>query len=85
MQGGPFGHGFDKNELVIFVKEGSRVKYPIKFAAVVTNYMSDSSFTNYLPHLEGEEVFGSSKQLANCPPSVNNDSHCPNDVNFFHP
>jgi hypothetical protein len=28
---------------------------------VVANYMSESSFFNYLSHLEGEEVFGLAK------------------------
>jgi hypothetical protein len=37
---------------------------------IMANYMSKSSFTNYLPHLKGEEVFGSTKRLANCSPNI---------------
>jgi hypothetical protein len=47
--------------------------------------MSGLSFTNHLPHLKGKEVFGSSKQLVDCLPDANNDSHCPNRVNFSPP
>jgi hypothetical protein len=47
-----------------------------KLATTITNYRFKFSFTNRLPHLVGEEVFGSMKQLATCPPIENNDSHC---------
>jgi hypothetical protein len=56
-----------------------------KLATIITNYTFESSFTNPLPHLEGEEVFGSMKQLVNCPPSENNDSHYPDCDIFFCP
>jgi hypothetical protein len=51
----------------------------------VVNYTFGSSFSYCTPHLEGEEVFRSTKQLVNCPPSANNDSHCHNRVNFSCP
>lgn len=51
----------------------------------VANYMFESSFTNRPLHLEGEEVFGFAKQLIECPPNVDNDSHFPNHVNFSYP
>ncbi len=53
--------------------------------AVVANFMFGSSFFYCTPHLEGEEVFGSTKQHANCPLDANNDFHRPNHVNFSHP
>lgn len=34
---------------------------------------------------KGEEVFGSTKQLANCPPGVDNDSHCIDYMNLSCP
>jgi hypothetical protein len=52
---------------------------------VVANYTFESSFTNCLLHLEEEKVFGSTKRFTNCLPSVNNDSHRLDRVNFFHP
>ncbi len=51
----------------------------------MANYTFGSSSTNCLPRLKGEEVFGSSQQLVDCPLGINNDSHCPNHVNFSHP
>ncbi len=51
----------------------------------MANYTSKLSFTNHLSHLEGEEVFGSSKRPANCLPSIDNDSHCLDYVNFSCP
>jgi hypothetical protein len=47
--------------------------------------MFESSFTNHLPHLEGEEVSDSAKWPADCPFSIDNDSHHPNCVNLSHP
>jgi hypothetical protein len=59
---------------------------PAWLATIVTNFMFGSSFTNCLPHLKGEEVFGYAKRPTNsCPPSIDNDSHHFNHVNFFCP
>ncbi len=57
----------------------------VRFATVVANYTSRSSFINCLSHLKGEEVFGSSKWPNDYPPNVDDDSNRPNHVNFFHP
>jgi len=51
---------------------------------VVTNYTSRFSFFYCTLHLEGEEVFGSAKEPTDYPLGVNNDSHDPNHVYFFH-
>jgi hypothetical protein len=59
LQGGPSNHGSDRNELLF--KRIQRSSDPTRLATIVANYMFRSSFTNYLPHLKGEEVFGSSK------------------------
>jgi hypothetical protein len=52
---------------------------------VVTNYTSRFSVFYCTLHLEGEEVFGSAKEPTDYPLGVNNDSHDPNHVNFYHP
>ncbi len=46
-----------------------------KVAIVVANYTFGSSFTNRLLYIEGEEVFGSIKGPADCPPSTDENSH----------
>jgi hypothetical protein len=53
--------------------------------AVMANYTSRSSFFYCLLHVKGEEVFGSAKRPTNCPPNVNNDSHCHDYVNLSRP
>ncbi len=49
----------------------------------MANFTFGSSFTNHLPHLKGEEVFGFAKQPTDCPPGV--DSHHLDRVNFSCP
>jgi hypothetical protein len=39
----------------------------------------------WTPHLEGEEVFGSTKHNAIFLPRVDDESHRRNHINFFHP
>jgi hypothetical protein len=83
LQGSPSSHGLDRNELLGLRIQ--RLSDPTRLATIVANYTSKSSFTNCLPHLKGEEVFGSSKWPTNCPPSVDNDSHYLDRVNFSSP
>jgi hypothetical protein len=59
LQGGPTSHGLDKNELLL--KRAQGLSDPAKLVAIMANFTSRSSFTNHLPHLEGEEVFRSAK------------------------
>jgi hypothetical protein len=49
------------------------------------NYMFKFSFSYCILHLEGEEVFGSTKESINSLPSAKNDFHHFNRVNLFHP
>ncbi len=81
--GGLANHGLDKNELLLKRAQGSNDL--AKLAIVVANYTSRSSFTNCLPHLKGEKVFGFAKRLIDCLPCVEEDSHCLDHVNFSHP
>ncbi len=53
--------------------------------ADVANYISRSFFTNCLPHLEGEKVFGFVKRHVDYPPGVDEGSHRLNHMNFFCP
>jgi hypothetical protein len=41
--------------------------------------------TTRIPHLEGEEIFGSTKRKLDLPPSDDGDSHRPDKVNFSQP
>jgi hypothetical protein len=59
LQGDLVGHGLDKNELLLRRAQGSND--PTKLVAIVANYTFGSSFTNCLPHLKGEKVFGFAK------------------------
>jgi len=52
LQGGLVGHGPDKNELLLRTAQGSSDL--TEFTTIVANFTSRSSFTNHLPHLEGE-------------------------------
>ncbi len=83
MRGGLAGHGLDRNELLL--KKAQQLSDLARLAIVMANYMSESSFSRYTLHLKGEEVFGSAKQPVDCFPSVNNDFHWLDRVNFFHP
>jgi len=53
--------------------------------ANVANYIFRYSFTTQTPHLEGEATFGSAKRGANFLPSVDDESHKPNCINFSCP
>jgi hypothetical protein len=56
LQGGPLGHGPDRNELL---QRACRLNDLARLAVVIANYTFESCFTNHLSHLEeGEEVFG---------------------------
>ncbi len=83
LQGGPYGHGPDRNKLLL--RRAQRLTDLARLPAIVANYTFGSSFTNRLPHLEGEEVVGSSKWLVNCPLNIDNDSHHLDHVNFSCP
>jgi hypothetical protein len=59
LQGGPSHHGLDRKELLLRKALGSSDL--ARLVAIMANYTSRLSFTNCLPHLEGEKVFGFSK------------------------
>jgi hypothetical protein len=82
LQGGPFGHGLNKNELLL--KRAQMSHELISLVATIENYKDGSSFMIHFPPLEGEKVFGLAKHCVNCPHGANHDSHRVNNVNFSH-
>jgi hypothetical protein len=80
LQRSPIGHRPNRNE-----EEAQWSSDPTRLTIVVENYTSRSSFFYCAPHLKGEEVFGFAKRFADYPLGTNNDSHCRDHVNFFHP
>ncbi len=56
LQGGPPGHGLNRNELLW--RRAQRSSDPARLVTIMANYTSKSSFTNHLPHFKGKEVFG---------------------------
>jgi hypothetical protein len=80
---GPFGHGPNKNEMLL--KRAQMSHELIWLVSIVENYKDRSSFMIDILHLEGEKVFGLAKHCANCLHGENGDSHRPNNESFFHP
>ncbi len=83
MQGGLIGHGLDRNEFLW--RRAQWFNDPARLMILMANYMSEYSFSNRTPHLEGEEVFGFAKQSVDCLLGVDNDFHHPHHVNLFCP
>ncbi len=83
MRGGPFEQGPDRNE---FLLRRAHVSGDVfNLVATIANYAYEFSFTKQTPHLEGEEVFGSSKRSVDFFPKVDDESHRLDHVNFSHP
>ncbi len=59
LRGGTYSHGPDRNELLLRRAQGSSDL--AKLTVNVANYTFRFSFFNCISHLEGEEVFGSTK------------------------
>jgi hypothetical protein len=54
-------------------------------ATTVAKFILGSSYTLRIPHLEGEEVFRSTKQRQDLPLGSKGDSYKHDHVNLFHP
>jgi hypothetical protein len=54
-------------------------------ANAITTYPNESSFTIKIPHLEGQEVFGSTKWSVNIALRLKGDSHMHDPMNFSQP
>lgn len=58
---------------------------PIQIVAAIAKYISSFGFFAIILHLEGEEIFGSTKCKANLPFRLEVDSHLLDGVNFSCP
>jgi hypothetical protein len=83
LQGGPYGRGLHRNELLLRRTHNSGDVS--KLAPAIANYASKSSFMTWTLHLKGEEVFGSTNRSANFSPRANDELHKPNRINFSCP
>ncbi len=81
LQGGASRISLNKNELCLCRANQSRDL--VKIAIVVAKYTSSSTLSIRIPHLEREEVFGSTIHKANLPPRLEADSHSHDRMNFF--
>jgi hypothetical protein len=66
LNGGRCGKGLGRDELRLW--QTSQSSDLLQMANVVVKYTSESSFSNRTPHLEGQEVFGSTKLKVNIAP-----------------
>jgi hypothetical protein len=58
---------------------------PKKIAEALSQLPMVEVATTRIPHLEGEEIFGSTKRKLDLPLGDDGDSHRPDKVNFSHP
>jgi hypothetical protein len=54
----------------------------LKLLTTITNYAYGSSFMTWIPHMKGEEVFGSTKHNTDFLPGVDDESQRFDRVNF---
>jgi len=83
LQGGAFGIGLNKNELCLC--KANQFRDLIQIIIAIAKYTSSFGLSIRISHLEGEEMFGSTKCKANPPPGLKLDSHRHDRMNFFHP
>jgi hypothetical protein len=61
------------------------LKDAAKLMIIIANYAFKFSFTTWIPHLQGEKVFGLAKHNTNYFLEVNDESHRPNHINISCP
>ncbi len=83
LNGGLLGKGSNKNEL--HLHRASEFGDPLLLVVAIPKYTPNCSYASRMPHLEGEEVFGSHKQGAILPLGSKGDLYKHDHVNFFHP
>jgi hypothetical protein len=83
LKGKASGTGPSKQELKL--RAARRSGDPKKIEEVLSQLPGVEVATTRIPHLEGEEIFGSTKQKLDLPPSDDGDSHRPDKVNFSQP
>ena len=81
--GGASGKGPSKHDLKL--KRALQSQDGKKIADALAEMPGGEDFCNREPHLEGEEVFGSTKRKLDMPIGSEGDFHCLDNVNFSHP
>ena len=79
-RGHAFGSGPSKGELKLRAVRRSRC--PKKIAEALNSLSEAQSMGSHVPHLEGEEIFGSTKRRLDVPIGDAGDLHRPDKVNF---
>ena len=77
------GQGPSRN--VLALRLATRKGNPVKVAQIVGQISSEAGLNSRLPHLEGENVFGSAKRKLDLAPGDDDDSHRHDRVNFTLP
>jgi hypothetical protein len=83
LKGKASGTGPSKQKLKLRVAR--RSSDPKKIEEALSQLPGVEVATTRIPHLEGEEIFGSTKRKLDLPPGDDGDSHKPNKVNFSQP
>lgn len=83
LKGDQSGTGPHKDELKL--RAARRSGNPRTIAEAVSTYSGGDFLNTRIPHLEGEEIFGSSKRKLDLPPGSEHDSHRPDKVNYSFP
>ncbi len=83
LNGGRCREGPVRDELRLW--QTNQSSDPSQMANAIIKYIGGSSFTTRIPHLEGQEVFGSTKQRVNIASRSEGDSHKHDHVNFSRP
>jgi hypothetical protein len=81
LQGGASATGLNNNELCLH--RVNQFGDPIQIVVTVAKYSSSFSLSVKILHLEGEEMFRSTKHKANLPPRSKADSQQHDQMNFF--
>jgi hypothetical protein len=83
LKGKASGTGPSKQELKL--RAARRRGDPKKIEEALSQLPGVEVATTRIPHLEDEEIFGSTKRKLDLPPGNDGDSHRPNKVNFSQP
>ena len=83
LRGHASGSGPSKGELKL--RAARRSGCPKKIAEALNSLLEAHGMGSHVPHLEGEEIFGSTKRRLDVPIGDAGDSHRPDKVNFSQP
>jgi hypothetical protein len=68
-----------------YLRAARRSGDPKKIEEALSQLLGVEVTTTRIPHLEGKEIFGSTKRKLDLPPGDDGDSHRPDKVNFSQP